>query len=193
VRLLPLLVLASALAPSVASASGEPIASREAHAARIGPVSTSSPVAASGEAHAARIRPVSTSSPVAASTGWSQELERELMSPYCPGRSLIECPSPQATELRLWIQAQEREGVPRSQVEARLFEEFGDQLRHSPRAEGWGLWAYLVPGGALLAGGVVVVAFLGRGRPPGPPGAPPPGAPSDPELEREIDRELGDS
>ena len=114
------------------------------------------------------------------------------MSPYCPGRALIECPSPQAVELRLWIQAQEQAGVPRGSVEARLFERFGEQLRQAPRAVGWGLWAYLVPGGALLAGGVVVAAFLGRGGPPGPPSPPPPAGARDPELEREIDRELGE-
>lgn len=138
--------------------------------------------------HAARIRPVSTSSPVAASEGWSSELESELMSPYCPGRSLVECPSPQATELRLWIQAQERAGVPRSEVEARLFEEFGDMLLHSPRAEGWGLWAYLVPALALLGGGALVFAFLHR---QGAPAPAPAAAPADPELAREVERELG--
>ena len=124
--------------------------------------------------------------------GFSRELESELMSPYCPGRSLIECPSPQATELRLWIQAQEKAGVSRSDVEARLFEQFGDQLRHSPRAEGWGLWAYLVPGLAMLAGGVLVFGFLRR-----PARAlaatPAPAARVDPDLAREIERELGAS
>jgi len=127
----------------------------------------------------------------APAAGWSRALEHELMSPYCPGRSLVECPSPQATELRLWIQSQERAGVPREAVEKKLFEEFGEGLRQTPRAEGWGLAAYLVPSGALLAGGVVVIAFLRRQGGPAP--APPPAAPRDPELEREIDRELGDS
>jgi cytochrome c-type biogenesis protein CcmH/NrfF len=121
---------------------------------------------------------------------WSEQLAHELMSPYCPGRSLTECPSPQATELRLWIQAQERAGVPREQVETRLFEQFGDQLRHGPRAEGWGLWAYLVPAAALAAGAVLVFVFLrrqGRSAP-----APPAAAPRrDPELERRLDEELG--
>jgi cytochrome c-type biogenesis protein CcmH/NrfF len=128
----------------------------------------------------------------AASDGWAVELERELMSPYCPGRSLVECPSPQATELRMWIHAQEQAGVAREEVEARLTAEFGDTLRHAPRAEGWGVWAYLMPGLALLAGGVLVVWFLGRG---GPPDDRPPPGPSqrDPELEREVDRELGAS
>jgi len=122
--------------------------------------------------------------------GFSRELESELMSPYCPGRSLIECPSPQATELRLWIQAQEKAGVSRGDVEARLFEQFGDTLRHSPRAEGWGLWAYLVPGLAMLAGGVLVLGFLRRQRGAA---AAAPAAGVDPELAREIERELGAS
>ena len=46
--------------------------------------------------------------------GWAYDLMNELMSPYCPGRSLIECPSPDATELRLWIQGQEAAGVSRA-------------------------------------------------------------------------------
>lgn len=127
----------------------------------------------------------------AKSSSWSAELEGELMSPYCPGRSLTECPSPQATELRLWIQAQERAGVPRASVEARLFEQFGDQLRHGPRAEGFGLWAYLVPAGALAAGFAFVLVFLRRQSRPAP--APPAAAspPRDPELERRLDEELG--
>ncbi len=150
---------------------------------------------ARSEEDAARIREGATSSPVAASKGWSYELERELMSPYCPGRSLIECPSPQATELRLWIQAQEQAGVSRASVEERLFQRFGEQLSHSPRAEGWGLLAYLVPAGALLVGGVFVAGFLRRqGRPSALAAVLPPGAStSDPALQREIDRELAES
>ena len=39
--------------------------------------------------------------------GWSYELWNELMSPYCPGRTLAECPSPQAQTLRMWLLAQQ--------------------------------------------------------------------------------------
>ena len=102
-------------------------------------------------------------SPVLAAEGpWSAELEQELMSPYCPGRSLVECPSQKATELRLWIAGQEKAGIPRAEVERELFERYGDILRHAPKAEGFGLWAYLVPAGALLAGGLLVGGFLRR-------------------------------
>ena len=128
----------------------------------------------------------------AAAEGYARDLERELMSPYCPGRSLIECPSPAATELRLWIQAQEEAGVPRTAVEERLFAQFGDTLRHGPRPEGFGLWAYLVPGGALLAGGVVALSWLRRAARAAPAPVPAGGA-LDPELERELERELGGS
>ena len=119
---------------------------------------------------------------------WSHDLERELMSPYCPGRSLVECPSPSATELRLWIQGQERAGVSRAAVEQRLFQEFEDKLRQAPRPEGFGLWAYLVPVAALLAGAAFVIGFLRRETRER---AQPAALPLDPELVREIDRELG--
>ncbi|MEN8159215.1 MAG: cytochrome c-type biogenesis protein CcmH, partial [Myxococcota bacterium] len=91
---------------------------------------------------------------------WSAELERELMSPYCPGRSLIECPSQKATELRLWIARKEDEGASRAQVEQELFRRYGDTLRHAPRAAGFGLWAYPAPAAALPAGGAGVGGFL---------------------------------
>ena len=85
------------------------------------------------------------------------------MSPFCPGRTLAECPSPQADELRLWILEQARAGATREEVEAELLRSFGDKLRQAPRAEGIGLLAYGVPGVFLLAGGALLVVFLRRG------------------------------
>jgi cytochrome c-type biogenesis protein CcmH len=106
--------------------------------------------------------------PAAADAGapaeaWAYELSHNLMSPYCPGRTLSECPSPQADELRLWILEQARAGATREEVEQELFRSFGDQLRQAPRAEGIGLLAYAVPGVFLLAGAGLLVAFLRRG------------------------------
>ena len=125
-------------------------------------------------------------------SGWGYQLSNEVMSPYCPGRALSDCPSPQAAELREWIVEQENSGVPRSEVEQELFRVFGDQLLQAPRAEGMGLLAYLVPALAFAAGGALVVFFLRRqgsatvgGAP-----APAPDAPSDPELERRVEEEL---
>jgi cytochrome c-type biogenesis protein CcmH/NrfF len=99
----------------------------------------------------------------AAAEQWAYDLAHSLMSPYCPGRTLSDCPSPQADELRLWILEQARAGATREEVEAELTRSFGDQLRQAPRAEGMGLVAYAVPAVFLLAGGVLLVAFLRRG------------------------------
>jgi cytochrome c-type biogenesis protein CcmH/NrfF len=129
--------------------------------------------------------------PVAApgETGWSYDLASHLMSPYCPGRTLVDCTSPQAAELRDWITAQEQAGVSREEVERKLYLEFGDTILQAPKASGFGLAAYVIPGVAFLVGGAVVLAFLRRQGSSPVPAAP--AAPAlDPELERRIDDEL---
>jgi cytochrome c-type biogenesis protein CcmH/NrfF len=93
---------------------------------------------------------------------WAYALAHELMSPYCPGRTLAECPSPQADELRLWILERARAGASRAEVEEELYRNFGDQLRQAPRAEGIGLIAYAVPGVFVVAGAVLLGVFLRR-------------------------------
>ena len=43
--------------------------------------------------------------------GFAYDLASELMSPFCPGRTVSSCPSPQAGELIQWIQVQEAAGA----------------------------------------------------------------------------------
>jgi cytochrome c-type biogenesis protein CcmH/NrfF len=123
-------------------------------------------------------------------SGWAYRLPREMMSPYCPGRALSDCPSPAAAELRQWIVEQENAGVSRSEVEQELFRVFGDQLRQAPRAEGMGLVAYLIPAAAFTAGAVLVVLFLRRQKLAIDGSDAPIGVPRDPELEQLVDEEL---
>jgi cytochrome c-type biogenesis protein CcmH/NrfF len=121
--------------------------------------------------------------------GWAYKLSHDLMSPFCPGRTLAACSSPQAGDLRMWMIVQEASGRSREDVEAELFERYGDVLRSAPRATGFGLTAYVFPVIAFLAGGVVVAVFLRRQtRAVAEPKAS--SHPFDPELERVIDREL---
>jgi len=93
---------------------------------------------------------------------WAYQVWRESMSPYCPGRTLADCPSPQADTLRLWIQLQEVAGRSREDVEAELVERYGDAILAAPRARGLGLAAYALPGVAFVAGGVLLFVFLRR-------------------------------
>ena len=123
--------------------------------------------------------------------GWSYELAHELMSPYCPGRTLAECPSDKADTLRMWMHVQEASGRSQAEVTAELVERFGEQVLSAPRPEGFGLAAYFVPPLAFLAGGWLVWHFL-RKQTREAAAAPRPAAagPSDPELERLVDEEL---
>jgi cytochrome c-type biogenesis protein CcmH/NrfF len=125
-------------------------------------------------------------------SGWGYQLSREVMSPYCPGRALSDCPSPQAGELREWILEQEKAGVSKREVEQELFRVFGDQLRQAPRAAGMGLVAYLVPVAFFAAGGALLVFFLRRQRSTvgGSAPAPAQAAPPDPALEKRVEEEL---
>jgi cytochrome c-type biogenesis protein CcmH len=126
----------------------------------------------------------------AAEPPYALELYNGLMSPYCPGRTLMDCPSSQATELRDWIAAQEQAGRTRQQVEDELYEKYGDVILQAPRAEGFGLAAYVLPIVAFAAGGAIVWIFLRR-QAAGASAAPPrPRASLDPEMERRIDEEL---
>lgn len=94
--------------------------------------------------------------------GWAFELAGEMMSPFCPGRTLADCPSPQTDSLRMWIVVQESAGRSRRDVEAELLERYGDVILAAPRAEGIGIAAYAIPLLAFLAGGGLVVWLLRR-------------------------------
>jgi cytochrome c-type biogenesis protein CcmH len=123
---------------------------------------------------------------------WGYALSSELMSPYCPGRALPDCPSPQATELRQWIVGQARDGRSKDEVMAQLLERFGEQMLQRPRASGFGLAAYAIPVVGVVVGGAALAFFLRRQRAElaATPAAALPSAPLDPDLERKVDEEF---
>lgn len=134
-------------------------------------------------------------------TSWGYKLPYELMSPFCPGRTLAQCTSPQAAELRQWILLQEAAGATREEVEATLLERFGDAILSAPKAEGWGLSAYVLPAVFFVGAGGLVLFFLQRivrsspkrGAAPLASTPPPPrgSEQEEKELERLVDEELG--
>lgn len=137
------------------------------------------------------------SAPAAADAGgepsnWAYVAAAELMSPFCPGRTLADCPSPNAESLRLWLVVQAAAGRSREEVEAELFARYGDQMRPAPKAEGMGLAAYVIPIAVFAAGGLLIAVYLRRNTravpAPAPAGVAP--VPLDPELERIIDEDL---
>jgi cytochrome c-type biogenesis protein CcmH/NrfF len=128
-----------------------------------------------------------------ASEGWAYELANELMSPFCPGRSIADCPSPQAQTLRMWLIVQESSGRPRAEVEAELVARYGESVLGAPRARGFGLTAYAIPAAVVAVGAGVLTWFLRRQtRTSKARGVELPSASLDPELERLLDEKLAE-
>jgi cytochrome c-type biogenesis protein CcmH/NrfF len=97
-----------------------------------------------------------------ASEGWAYQMAGELMSPFCPGRSVADCPSPQAQTLRMWLIVQESAGRSRADVEAELVSRYGETILGAPRARGFGLTAYTIPVAVAAAGALLLGWFLRR-------------------------------
>jgi cytochrome c-type biogenesis protein CcmH/NrfF len=126
-----------------------------------------------------------------ADKGWAYESMKEMMSPYCPGRPIADCPSPQAQTLRMWLIVQEAAGRPRAEVEAEMVARYGESILGAPKAEGIGLAAYVAPALAFVAGGGLLFWFLRRQTRKAPtPVQVTPAAPLDPEVERLLDEQL---
>lgn len=135
---------------------------------------------------------------------YAYDLAGELMSPFCPGRTLASCPSPQAGELIQWIATQEAAGATQAEVQDMLVERFGEEILGAPPAEGITLWAYVFPVAGFLLFGAVAFLVLRRivapskAREPAPVDRPPAGAAvppvgagaSDEELARLVEAEL---
>jgi cytochrome c-type biogenesis protein CcmH/NrfF len=122
-----------------------------------------------------------------AATRWAYDLANDLMSPFCPGRSLADCPSPDAASLRMWIIVQAAAGRTRADVEKELYAKYGEVIRARPSAEGFGATAYLIPIAVFAGGGALVAWFLRRATRRAAAQPVPSAAPLDPEVERRLD------
>ena len=93
----------------------------------------------------------------------ANDVAQEVMSPFCPGVTLHECPSARAIELRDEIADWFAAGLSRAQVFERLEDEYGPSIRATPDPKGAGLAAWLVPALAVLLG-LGIVGFVLRRR-----------------------------
>lgn len=84
------------------------------------------------------------------------ELSHDLMSPYCPGRTIATCPSPQARKLEREIMAKAEAGLTRQEIEAELVARFPDIQGYVGRPEL--IWGTAV--GAVLA--IAALAWAAR-------------------------------
>lgn len=84
----------------------------------------------------------------------ANELSHDLMSPYCPGRTIATCPSPQARKLESNILEQALAGKSRVEIESELAKRFPDIRGYVGRPEiiyGTAVVALLAILGLILA------------------------------------------
>ena len=88
----------------------------------------------------------------------SYEMYQQVFSPFCPGRSLNDCPSSKAHELKLEMRQKLEQGVPPDQILQAVFSRFGDKYRAVPLFEGIGTMVWLAPIGFVVVGLTLAVA-----------------------------------
>lgn len=89
-----------------------------------------------------------------------QEVLGSILSPYCPGRLLQDCPSAAATELKAEIRTELESGKSPEEVKNDLYARFGDELRSTPGMNDFGLIAWFGPVLFFILGVLVFVVFL---------------------------------
>lgn len=90
------------------------------------------------------------------------ELYQQVFSPFCPGRSLNDCPSSKAHELKIEMRAQLENGVPPQTILEGVFAKFGEKYRAIPAYQGFGKLVWWVPLGFVLIGLVAACGLVGR-------------------------------
>jgi cytochrome c-type biogenesis protein CcmH/NrfF len=88
----------------------------------------------------------------------AEEAISQLYSPFCPGFMLENCGA--SIALRDSMQVLAYDGWSSDQIVDWMLSNYGEQYLAVPEARGWGLWAWVLPPAALLAGlGMVFVAL----------------------------------
>jgi cytochrome c-type biogenesis protein CcmH len=94
----------------------------------------------------------------------AQRIFTSMMSPYCPGLLLADCPSPAAFNLRIEIRERLEAGESAADVERDLYRKFGDVIRAVPEPGGWGTVLWIAPALVLTVSLAALMWFLGRVR-----------------------------
>ena len=117
-------------------------------------------------------------------------LYQQVMSPFCPGRALSDCPSSKAHDLKYEMRQKLESGTAPEVILAEVFAKYGDQYRAVPGFSGFALLAWLAPI-AFLVGGLLLALRLASARRAS---APSSNSETDPQIsesvQREIDEEL---
>lgn len=92
----------------------------------------------------------------------ANDISNKVISPFCPGVTLHDCPSPSALDMRDRIESYARQGMDESAIMERLEAEYGPSIRAEPSSEGLGILVWILPSAGVLAGGLLAWLLVSR-------------------------------
>ncbi len=117
-------------------------------------------------------------------------LYQQVFSPFCPGRSLNDCPSSKAAELKDQMRSELEAGKAPEVILNEVFQKFGDEYRAVPRFSGVGMFVWIAPIAFVALGLMVAVGVSLRRKRASPSAGVPAGSSLSPEEEKKIQEEL---
>jgi len=119
------------------------------------------------------------------------ELESELVCPVCE-TTLDTSDAPAARRIKAYIRLRIAAGDTKSEIKAKLVDQFGPTILAVPPRKGFDWLAWLLPIAGLVGGAILVGGLAWHWSRRGDDETPPPDGlePLDPELERRLDAEL---
>ncbi len=91
-----------------------------------------------------------------------QDIASDLMSPACPGRTLLNCTSGQAEQWRELIRQKLAQGESKDQIVQYFIDIRGEEILAAPPKRGFALTAWLFPLFLMLNGMGLIVALTCR-------------------------------
>ncbi|HWC15206.1 MAG TPA: cytochrome c-type biogenesis protein CcmH [Actinomycetota bacterium] len=135
--------------------------------------------------------PLAVPSALAAPQDVANQISADVMSPFCPGLTLHDCPSDAAVALRERITKMAEAGYDRAAIMTELERDYGPTIRAVPDPRGSGLLAWLLPITVTIAAGATAWLLLRRwAREPAPVEGYDPDVHITPKDRRRIDHEL---
>ncbi len=100
--------------------------------------------------------------PISAQESAWQDIAGELMSPACPGRTLLNCTSEHAGQWQELIRQKIAQGVPKNEIMRYFINIGGEEVLASPPKHGFTLAVWLLPAFALLNGVGLIILLTTR-------------------------------
>lgn len=87
-------------------------------------------------------------------------ISQSIISPFCPGRVLSECPSSQAAELKQEIRTRLGQGEEQQAILDSLYDRYGSEIQAVPSMRGFDLLAWVVPPLFMILGVFLIVIWV---------------------------------